>query len=66
MTVSPEAREVWKALHRLAEHHPEVRTLANALASNLLVMTDRPDGAPFRMIVAIQIAALERALRPRA
>ena len=61
---NPEVCQTWKALHRFAERHDgEIGNRARVLASNLLLLTSRPNEPDFRAIVVEQVAALEEAIR---
>lgn len=58
--LTPEVRETWKALYRLARRRPDLGMRSRAMASNLLLPYS--DDPQFRAVIAEQVAGLERAL----
>jgi hypothetical protein len=63
MKVSREVRETWKKLYRLAKWRPSLGRRAGALASNLILLEQRPHDLAFRAIITEQAADLDRAIR---
>lgn len=62
---NPEICQVWRELCRFGNRQPEgeIKERARTLAGNLLLLNGHPNDPGLRLIVAAQVAALDRATR---